>query len=60
MKNSRFASKLMALALAALLLTGAALAESTDDAALQARYDAALQLYEAGEYAEAYEAFSAL
>lgn len=60
MKNSRFASKLMALALAALLLTSAALAESTDDAALQARYDAALQLYEAGEYAEAYEAFTAL
>ena len=61
-------SQIMALVLAILLMMSAALAESTDDAALQTQYDAALQtqydaalaLYEAGDYAGAYEAFSAL
>lgn len=53
-------SQIMALVLAILLMMSAALAESTDDAALQTQYDAALALYEAGDYAGAYEAFSAL
>ena len=60
MKKFRLASRLTALVLAALLIMSAALAEGTEDAALQAQYDAALQLYEAGDYAGAYEAFSAL
>ena len=53
-------SQIMALVLAILLMMSAALAESTDDAALQTQYDAALALYEAGDYAGAYEAFRTL
>ena len=60
MRKFRLASRLTALVLAALLMMSAAWAEGTEDAALQAQYDAALQLYEAGAYAGAYEAFSAL
>ena len=60
MRKFRLASRLTALVLAALLMMSAAWAEGTEDAALQAQYDAALQLYEAGDYAGAYEAFSAL
>ena len=37
-------SQIMALVLAILLMMSAALAESTDDAALQTQYDAALAL----------------